>query len=325
MKKLVVWAVVILVALISITGSPSQAQTPDEDLTEDQLRTLNSLEQIDDHPLYVMHYYGDYTTDAQAVVPTDSQEWACALFAALADPDSMIYGRNFDWEHSPALLLFTHPTAGYDSVSMVDIAYLGLDEGLIDQPLEARLPLLNAPFWPFDGMNERGLTIGMAAIGQIGAIPNDPDRETIGSLGIMREVLDHAATVDEAIAIFEQYNIDFSGGPMIHYLIADIEGNSALLEFYEGELVIMRDQRIATNFNNALMGENSDNVCDRYDTIAARFDETGEQLTAESAMQLLSDASQSNTQWSIVYEMNTSAVHIAMRRHYDTAYTFELE
>ena len=38
----------------------------------------------------------------------------------------MFYGRNFDWEFSPALLLFTDPPDGYASVSMVDLTFLGI-------------------------------------------------------------------------------------------------------------------------------------------------------------------------------------------------------
>ena len=51
----------------------------------------------------------------------------CSLFAALGDPENRLFGRNFDWRYSPALLLFTDRPAGggYASVSMVDIAYLG--------------------------------------------------------------------------------------------------------------------------------------------------------------------------------------------------------
>ncbi len=33
--------------------------------------------------------------------------WGCSLFAFFSDPQAMLYGRNFDWEYSPALLLFT--------------------------------------------------------------------------------------------------------------------------------------------------------------------------------------------------------------------------
>jgi hypothetical protein len=322
---------IVLFSGLSLMIPPSQAITPTvtpvPGLTDNQMRTLNSLEQVDDHPLYVMHYYGDYENlpDTQAAIPTNPEPWACSLFAALADPEAMIYGRNFDWEHSPAVLLFTHPDEGYDSVSMVDIAYLGLDTGLLDQPFEDRLSLLNAPFLPFDGMNEHGLAIGMAAVDQVGDIPSDPDLETLGSLGIMREVLDHAATVEEAITLFEGHNIDFSGGPMIHYLIADTTGHSALIEFYAGEMVITRDQRIATNFIKAQAGDDTANWCQRYDTIEAQFEENGEQLTTDDAMQLLSDVAQGHTQWSVVYEMNTHTIHVVMGKHYDTVHSFELE
>ena len=96
----------------------------------------------------------------------------------------MLFGRNFDWEYSPAVLLFTHPPGGYASVSMVDIAYLGFDEdqvnSLTELTLEERQALLNAPEWPFDGMNEKGLVIGMAAVPP-GQMPYDPDKKTIGS------------------------------------------------------------------------------------------------------------------------------------------------
>ena len=52
-------------------------------------------------------------------------EWSCTLFAALGDPNDLYFGRNFDREFSPTLLLFNHPKDGYSSVSMVDISYLG--------------------------------------------------------------------------------------------------------------------------------------------------------------------------------------------------------
>ncbi|MCG2767342.1 MAG: hypothetical protein L6435_03025, partial [Anaerolineae bacterium] len=164
---------------------------------EREAATLGSLEQVDDYPLYTMRYYADYGWRAAVIdradgawashvvplletfgervsaggrLPTGEPvpAWACSLFAALGDADNMLYGRNFDWQFSPALLLFTDPPDGYASVSMVDIAYLGFEGAragtLTDLPLAERLLLLDAPFWPFDGMNERGLVVGMAAV-----------------------------------------------------------------------------------------------------------------------------------------------------------------
>jgi len=80
---------------------------------------------IDDYPLYVMHVYGD-APPVSAVAVRDSSAlpaFACSLFAAFGDAETRLYGRNFDWDYSPALLLYAHPDNGYDSVSMVDLGF----------------------------------------------------------------------------------------------------------------------------------------------------------------------------------------------------------
>ncbi len=99
-------------------------------MSEAEGATLSSLEQIDDFPLYTMIYEADYSQAGVDVFLSEdsAQSWACSLFAAMGDPEDMLFGRNFDWDFSPALLLFTDPSDGYASVSMVDIAYLGYEE-----------------------------------------------------------------------------------------------------------------------------------------------------------------------------------------------------
>ena len=179
-------------------------------LTADQAATLSSLQKVDDYPLYTMRYVGaprgSETWDAAETSQVFAEgDWACSLFAALGDPDDRLFGRNFDWRYSPALLLFTdRPAAGsYASVSMVDIAYLGFDDRSVDLttlPLTERRGLLDAPSWPFDGMNEAGVAVGMAAVPSADE-RHDPGKPTIDSLEVMRAILDRAGSVDEAVAI----------------------------------------------------------------------------------------------------------------------------
>jgi hypothetical protein len=300
---------------------------------------------VDDYPLYTMRYYGAYegrvssaegfkervgenelSPDQAARVPA----WACSLFAALGDADNVLYGRNFDWEYSPAVLLFTDPPDGYASVSMVDIAYLGFGGAraseLTDLPLIERRALLDAPFLPFDGMNEHGLAVGMAAVPP-GHMRPDPDKRTVGSLMVIREMLNHASNVDEAVAILQSYNIDFGGGPPIHYLIADLLGRSVLVEFYQGEMAILPNEtpwHVATNFLRASAGESAQGLCWRYDRINQRLTEAEGRITAQDAMGLLSQVSQEGTQWSIVYGMSAGDVHVTMGRQYDDVHTLHL-
>ncbi len=270
------------------------SEEPGLSKNEREAATLGSLEQVDDYPLYTMRYYGAYSqrdSSAEAfrwpVSTASPPTWACSLFASLGDADDKLYGRNFDWEYSPALLLFTDPPDGYASVSMVDIAYLGFGgdkaSTLLELPLDERRSLLETPFLPFDGMNEHGLAVGMAAVPP-GQMRPDPDKETIGSLGVIREMLDHARDVDEAVAILSSYNVDMGDGPPIHYLIADLSGRAALVEFYQGEMVVIPNEtnwRLTTNFLRASAGASAvgpalsetEVECRRYDRINRRLAE----------------------------------------------------
>jgi hypothetical protein len=248
----------------------------------------------------------------------------------LGDEENRLYGRNFDWRFSPALLLFTVPQDGYASVSMVDMEYLGFEgdhsRNLTDLPLEERQAFLNAPSLPFDGMNEKGLAVGMAAV-PAEDMPFDSQKKTIDHLEVIREILDHAGTVDEAIDIFGSYNIDMGNVPL-HYLIASTSGNSALVEFYKGEMVVFRNEstwQIATNFLLASTNGNAQGQCWRYDLINQRLKELEGQVSSEDAFQLLEDVSQDNTQWSIVYHMTSGDLEIIMGRGYSTeAHIFHL-
>ena len=315
------------------TSTPTTVPTPTiraDGLSHEEAATLSSLEQVDDYPLYTMRYYGAYEQRTSSAETASLPAWACSLFAALGDADHKLYGRNFDWEYSPAVLLFTDPPDGYASVSMVDIAYFGFEGArsgaLTDLPLIERRALLEAPFWPFDGLNEHGLAVGMAAVPP-GNVRPDPNKETVDSLRVIREMLDHASNVDEAVAIMQSYNVDFEGGPPIHYLIADSSGRSVLVEFYQGEMVVIPNEtpwHQATNFLRASAGESAEGRCWRYDKLSQRLTEAEGQLTVQDAMALLSEVAQGSTQWSVVYGMSSGDVNVVMGQKYDNVHTFPL-
>jgi hypothetical protein len=314
-------------------GTPEPAATvpPDDDtsgLSADAAATLSSLEKVDEYPLYLMRYSGSYQDFLNHPVPP--QGFSCSLFAALGDPESRLYGRNFDWDFSPALLLFTDPPDGYASVSLVDLTFLDIAPAaagaLTDLPLAGRTALLSAPSMPFDGMNEYGLAAGMAAVDGSRAT-DDPGKATIGSIGIIREMLDHARNVDEALALMEQYNIDFTGGPAIHYLLADAGGNAALVEFIGGEMRVLPNTdpwHLATNF--LCSATEGDGGCWRYPILRQRLSESGGVLDPQGALDLLAEVSQpGSTQWSAVYDLSTGRVRVVMGREYATVHEFDLE
>jgi hypothetical protein len=313
-----------------------QAESQAAGLTEPQFVTLSSLTLVDVYPLYTLHYSGSYGDTPVSYLPLENLKassvcpaWACSLFAALGQPGGYLTGRNFDWRYSPALLLFTDPLDGYASVSMVDIAYLGFDGAsaseIVNLPLADRAALLEAPWLPFDGMNEKGLFIGMAAVPP-GDVPPDLAKPTVESLVIMRLVLDRAASVDEAVLIFEQYNVDMGGGPPLHYLVADVTGKAVVIEYARGEMRVFSNQEpwhAATNF---LLAEPE--PCGRYARLQDRLFKSGGKLDPTAAMHLLESVSQGGdyaTQWSVVYELNAQQVTVVMGRQYEQTYTFSLD
>ena len=298
-------------------------------LSADALTSLNSLEKLDLAPLYVMRYTGEYASPAADKAGLQPRP-ACSLFSALDSQDNPLFGRNFDWEYSPALLLFTDPPDGYASVSLVNLGFLDLSSEdalqLIDLPVSERTALLEAPQVPLEGMNAYGLAVGMAAVPESLA-SSDPAKPTIGSLGIMRVMLDHARNVEEARVIFASYNIDFSGGPPIHYLLADRSGEAVLLEYVRGQLVaIPNDQawHLATNHLRASAVPGM-SPCWRYNLLEERLAALHGRLDPAEAMQLLDEVSQpGSTQWSAVYELGRGRINIALHESYSRVFTFEL-
>jgi hypothetical protein len=324
---------VLVILILASTASIADHRSPESD----RIKTLRSLKKVDDFPLYTMRFYGDYDLpdyepnvklpeNMQAGTASNSpQMWACTCFSAKTKQEGQILGRNFDWRDHPALLLFTRPPGRYASVSMVDISYLGYSKS--DDPGKNPGGLYRSPLLPFDGMNEEGLAIGMMALSSAQP-PNDPQKQTVSSLMIIRLMLDHAKNVEEAIAIFENFNIDFRGGPPLHYLITDRSGRSVVVEFVDRKISLLPNANpwhVATNFLlTGLSPETSRSSCWRYKKAWQTLENQAAKFSQSSALALLEDVSQRNTIWSIVYDTSSLDLRVVMGKKYDRVHEFNL-
>ncbi len=328
---------IILILISSLTGIAGN-----DAVQSDRLKTIRSLKKLDDFPLYVMRFYGDYSLPDY--VPKESPPhgnqnniqhgnmpgypplWACTCFSAVTERGGQLLGRNFDWDNHPALLLFTDPPGRYASVSMVDISYLGYSKS--DAPDKNPGGLMQSPLLPFDGMNEQGLAVGMMAVPAADG-PDDPQKQTVGSLLIIRLMLDHANNVEEAIAVFKNFNIDFQGGPPLHYFITDRSGRSAVVELVGREISVLRSThswQVATNFIiTGLSPENARASCWRYKKVWDTLENQGNKLSSLNALSLLKDVSQQHTIWSVVYDTSSLDFLVVMGRKYDRVHEFSLK
>ncbi len=296
-------------------------------------KSLESVKKIHNHPLYMMTYHGDYDCQRPLAEPTGAdqdQQWACSIFFAFGNKDKPLYGRNFDWQNNPALLLFTDPSDGYASISMVDVSYLGYSRK--DKKFdtnEGRTNLLIAPMLPFDGMNEHGLTIGMAAVPTV-KNPTEKEKPTVGSLQIIRIMLDKAKNVDEALELIKKHNVQFSGGPQIHYLMADPSGASAVVEFKGDKIKIIRGDskakwQAATNFHLTGNEGKEAKQCRRFAQIQNLMKGKKGNLSIKDTFNLLRNVSQRTTRWSVVYDMKGQTAHVAMSRKFNKPLEYKIK
>ena len=209
---------------------------------------------------------------------------------------------------------------------MVDISYLGY--GRKDEKyktVEGRKGLLLAPLLPFDGMNEHGLTVGMASVGET-EVPHDPAKPAVGSLQIIRLMLDQTKTVDEAVALFGKHNIQSRGGPPSHYLLAGADGNSALIELKDGKTSVLKGDgtwQSATNFY--LTDEKAPlNQCPRFSKIHRSMKDSRGSLTMDQFFKLLKNVSQPSTRWSMVYDLKRKTASASMSRNFGRRHSFAM-
>jgi hypothetical protein len=299
------------------------------------IKTLASLEKIDDQPLYVMHYEGGYLLD---VTTHFGIQWpiyrqierlvnpdACTSYVAFGRENDAVFARNFDWAHPSTLIIFTDPPGGYASAAMVDLYYLGLNE-LQEIPWSRRATLLAAPYTIMDGMNECGLAISQNAVPRR-PMPYRRDRPVLISNQVMRVILDRAASVDEALDLLDDFNVIF---PVIgcHLHIADATGRSVVVEFTGGRMIVLRSTKpwqVSTNF---LISEErpfgARSPCRRYSHAYRRLESVRGAISQEQAMELLAVTSQRTTIWSVVYNLRSGRILVASGRNYGNRHEFHL-
>ncbi|WP_084958280.1 linear amide C-N hydrolase [Thermoactinospora rubra] len=309
-------AALAVLALVSCASAP--AATPRGVLrqsAQDVARTVATLRQVDDLPLYEMTYHGGYDAEApltEEELARGSEGWACSLFLRGTE-----FGRNFDWDPNPAMVVRADPPAGHASLSVADVSYLLGRPGPPDlrDPRDRRR-LAHAVLAPFDGMNEKGLAVGLAATPDAEP-PADDGRVTVGSVRIIRLLLDRAATVTEALELMKRYRIDFTGGPQVHYLIGDRTGRAAVVEYGQGRMNVI-DDRVLTNI--AMTGTS------RQDRLAdARYRMLAEGLpTRATSLELLRRVAQGHTRWSVVYDLAAGTARLVTNKRWDTVHTFAI-
>ena len=326
-----------------------------------EIRTLVSFKQLNEHPFYEMTYHADYNLDEFLIngAATDDElvsfvtkqilkgvsfdvnpDGACSTFVATNLEDENLFGRNFDYVHSIGLIVRTQPKNGYESISLVNLNHLGLSlENMPTKNFINRVITLAAPYAPLDGMNEKGLAIGVLVI-EDGKVHQNTGKVPITTTSAIRMVLDKAATVDEAIELLKNYDMNSSGETGYHFQIADATGNTAVIEYINNEMHVLTKEEGHTAATNFVLynGMNSGYGQDRYEKIKAKQEETNGIMSEDEAMDLLlsvpaqgmrevegGEGIPSDTQWSCVYNLDDLTLQICTTRDKSRTYNYSLK
>ncbi len=309
--------------------------------------------------IYTMTYQGDFDRMAgmqhgQIMLMLEARERAesdslhCSMYSYYDDGGGALFGRNFDnvMDKSRELLVgYFFPDNGYASIAFVPIMELGFTPEKEFDPYDTQdvRMLLNGPVISIEGMNEKGVAVGLASINRrkVEQLSCNSPRYLIL---IIREILDHAGDVDEAVRIVSKYNVFDNGRDIIthHIFIAGPDGRSVVLEWKDGRMHVVGngdDSQVVTNV--ALTGtsdiERRKN-CSRYCSIDDDIRDHSGPMTWQYGMDMLRGASQKNvsyyldgrkqrvsTHWSAVFDLAKREVYICTELDYSTVYRFELK
>lgn len=366
-------------------------------LWHNELTTLASFQKLSDRDeahrdgaVYQINFSGDYFFDeflsqggasndaelisfvtrsiTKGIIPMHikTSSIACSAFTADTQSGDRVFGRNYDFSATNTAIVYTDPGEGrHASYSTIDLSFLGLDADKDVETIGQKILTLAAPYVPLDGINDAGVACGifMSYQGEGKGTPTDTqtDRPDITSTTLLRLILDYADSVEDAVALAQQYDLHDSASSCFHYMVADSTGRSAILEWVgtdadhdadgaQRQLNVLwndtdalsdsADWQVVTNFIKTpgyYDGTSAEmKGLDRYEHLAAALRETdGVVADKDAAMDLLAsvgrrtwdnDDSNSNTVHSVVYDLTDKSVLWVGNEHYgEEAYTFEFQ
>lgn len=316
-----------------------------------ELATVTSLKQYSEG-VYSLKCTSDYKLDEvlEANLTTENEllDWAageiyhglpismkenlfgCAAFAVTDTDGRHLMGRNTDYPEADCLMIYCDPEEGYESIGMVDlhIVNIGNEEGMIPtDSFIGRAATLAMPYMIVEGMNEAGFGVSILQL-EFDEIHQDTGRKDILLNVAVRATLDKCATVDEAVALLDQFDMNTMLGATFHLFMTDKTGKSVVVEWLGDEMHVT-EAPACTNFiisDTSFYGEEEGDG--RYEVIMEDLDKCGCVASSEEAMGFLADVGYDNkasngigTEWSCVYDLDNFTVVMCTDANYDKKLT----
>ena len=318
------------------------------------ITAANSIEKLEDG-LYAMEFEGDYGFEdflARGGAASDGEvadylvtflsrgfykmesevqtgRFGCSTICTRDEQGIVFFGRNYDWEECTAMIVHTRPENGYESVSTCCLDFLGFSEGYApDGSMMERMQSLAAIYVPLDGMNEKGLMVADLMAGDDEETHQQTGKPALTTTTAIRLLLDQAATVDEAVALLKQYDMNSSIGSAHHLSLADASGKSVVVEYVGGEMLVTETKVVTNHYlaQGEKQGVGSEQSHLRFDTLSAYSGPAGEldvRDLLKSVAQMnypQTEGSYEKTMWSVVYCPEGRCADFYFAENYEHSY-----
>ncbi len=330
-----------------------------------QLTAANTIQKLDEG-LWSMEYKGDYGFDeflAQGGAASDAGmgdyiasflshgfwkpdtstaggNYGCSALMTKSPAGGMVFGRNYDWSDCKAMIVHTVPRDGYESVSTCCLDFLGFGEDWTpDGSMADKFMALAAVYVPLDGMNEKGLCVADLAVEPGEVVHQDTDKPDLTIPSALRLLLDKAATVDEALALLEQHDMNFSLDFAHHFALSDASGRSVAVEYIGGEMVVTETNVVTNHYVARREGlpEGFEASHLRFETLAALRESRHGAMTGDEVRSAMQAAASSNfnylredhenrrSQWTLVFDQTALTAEFYRREDWDQPYSLALK
>ena len=310
-----------------------------------EIVTIRSIKRINDIPVYEMNYRGEYAFDKYLMTGSKNygeyvnfmdayllkgipkvyyDSFQCSTFFARTPEGHYILARNLDTTEAIPFVLKTNAKKGFQTVGMANLQNVSWNSA----NLASRFTALAAPYYTFDGINEKGVAIGALSVPVGSKSDMNDDKITLYDFAVIRLTLEKAESVEDAIQQLLQYNVKMEDKYPSQYMIADAAGNCAVIAYIDGGLKVVEKEgnyQIATNMllynNEEHLGYSSG----RFHAFEKVLKEKDGIISIEDALQLLIEqAVLGQAQWSSVYDLTDQTMSVKFYGDYENTYTYQL-
>ncbi len=346
-----------------------------------EMNALTTFEQVSDHPYYTLNYEGyDYTELLNEELSTNDEVVQYCKNKLFTKPIAMMLpgevkneefvkestaffaytfihtymkGRVYNSYDTPIAMVISDPETGYKSWNIVDMGDVGIQSGQkVDQWYGNAFQTMAAAYCTSEGINQEGLSVSLISCPV--AECEDTNKVNINPFIAVRLILDRAATVENAVDVLEDYDIDFSQGAY-HFFVSQKTDKSAVIEYIDGKMSVTymsKDRQYNRHqiCTNKMEGANASvkDYGDKYSEVSNstdfddafyRFEETGGGMSQDYAFQLLRDKSRDykeigemrygtkkyGTQYIVLYDLDKMEMRLIIGNDArNQSYTYDL-